>query len=160
MADLVRNTHALGICALLFAALATALQRERGWWPLAVLLAGMAVVIATDASWIVHDRVRAMLIGDGIYASHHAIQIAITGGAALLLFACTAAVIRAQRGPQRWAWLGTMALLALFTAQTISAHGVDAVLGRAMGPVMVIGWLWAIAAAFVAVAAMAPRRGA
>jgi hypothetical protein len=160
MADLVRDTHALGICALLFAALATALRRERGWWPLAVLLAGMATVIATDASWIAHDRVRAMLIGDGIYASHYAIQIAITSGAALLLFVCTAAVVRAQRGPQRWAWLGTMALLALFAVQAISVHGVDAVLGRAMGPVMVIGWLWAIGAAFVAVVALAPRRGA
>jgi hypothetical protein len=160
MADLVRNTHALGICALLFAALVTAMRRERGWWALTVLLAGMAAVITTDASWIVHDRVRAMLIGDNIYDSHYAIQIAITGGAALLLLACTAAVVRAERGPRRWAWLGAMALIALFAVQAISVHGVDAVLGRALGPVMIIGWLWAIGAAIVAAAAMAPRRGA
>lgn len=158
MADLVRNTHALGICALLFAALATAIRRERAWWGPTILLAGMAAVIATDASWIVHDRVRAMLIADNIYGSHYAIQIAITGAAALLLAAGVATVIRARRGPQRWTWLGTVALLALFAVQAISVHGVDAVLGRALGPVMVIGWLWAIGAAIVVLAAIMPRR--
>jgi hypothetical protein len=47
----------------------------------------------------------------------------------------------------------TIALVALFAIESVSLHALDAVFYRPIGPVAVIGWLWALAAAGICLAA-------
>ena len=47
----------------------------------------------------------------------------------------------------------TIAVLALFAIETVSLHAVDAVFYRPIGPVLMLGWVWAIAAAGICLAA-------
>ena len=47
----------------------------------------------------------------------------------------------------------TIAVLAIFTMETVSLHAVDAVFYHPIGPILFIGWLWAIAAAGICLAA-------
>jgi hypothetical protein len=47
----------------------------------------------------------------------------------------------------------TIVLVALFAIESVSLHALDAVFYRPIGPVVVIGWLWAIAAAGICLAA-------
>jgi hypothetical protein len=47
----------------------------------------------------------------------------------------------------------TVAVLALFALETVSLHAIDAIFYRPIGPVLTVGWLWAIAAAAICFAA-------
>ena len=47
----------------------------------------------------------------------------------------------------------TIAVWALFAIEMISLHALDAVFYRPIGSVLTIGWLWAIAAAAISLAA-------
>ncbi|WP_287978645.1 hypothetical protein [Sphingomonas sp.] len=160
MTDLIANTNTFGIWALALAAVAAASLRRPSWLSLAALLAAMAIVIATDAHWIVHDRIRAMLMADGLYADHARIQMAITLVGAIGVACAGLWIVRAAHGARRWAWLTTLVLVGLFCIQALSVHGVDALLGMRLGPVMLIGWLWGTAALAILLAvAHAHRKG-
>lgn len=152
MTDLIGNTNTFGIWALASAAVASASLRRSSWLILAALLAAMAIVIATNVHWIIHDRIRAILITDGIYADHARIQMAITLVGALGAACAGLWIVRAGRGVQRGAWLTTLALIGLFCIQTLSVHGVDALLSMRLGPMMLIGWLWGMAALMILLA--------
>jgi hypothetical protein len=102
MTDLIANTNTFGIWALALAAVAAASLRRPSWLILAALLAAMAIVIATDAHWIVHDRIRAMLMADGLYADHARIQVAITLVGAIGVACAGLWIVRAARGARRW----------------------------------------------------------
>ena len=120
----------------------------------------VVIVIATDAHWIVHDRIRAMLMADGLYADHARIQVAITLVGAIGVACAGLWIVRAARGARRWVWLTTLALVGLFCVQALSVHGVDALLGMRLGPIMLIGWLWGTAALAILLAvAHAHRKG-
>jgi hypothetical protein len=56
-------------------------------------------------------------------------------------------------GAARFALILTIAVLCLFAIETVSLHEVDAMLYRPIGPVLTVGWLWAIAAAAICWAA-------
>lgn len=47
----------------------------------------------------------------------------------------------------------TIVLLALFAIETVSLHAIDAIFYQQIGSVLLIGWLWAIAAAGISLAA-------
>lgn len=158
MIDLVQNTNTSGICALAMAAMAAASLRRRGWLILATILATLAITIATQAHWVLHDAIRQWLVGTGLYADHFRVQVAITGGAALVFTLAMLWISRVQHGALRWASLTTTTLIALFLAQAVSIHAVDAVFGRPAGPVMVIAWLWIAGALMIVWAALAARR--
>lgn len=153
MTDLIANTNTSGIWVLAIAAVAAGSLRRPSWLVLAALLAAMAVSIATDAHWIVHDRVRAMLMNQGVYGQHLLVQMAITLVGAALTALLGLWIIRRRHGAHRWATLATLALAALFGVQALSVHGVDAVLGRRLGPLMVVGWLWTAGALTITLAA-------
>jgi hypothetical protein len=53
----------------------------------------------------------------------------------------------------RVAVIFTLGLLALFAVETVSLHTIDAIFYRPVGPVLLIGWLWAAASAGICAAA-------
>lgn len=158
MIDLEHNTNTVGIFVLFVAAVSAASVRQKNWLVLAVILAGMTVAIATRAHWILHDAIREWLVGAGLYADHFPVQAAITGIAAFAFASAGLWIGQAQQGTLRWASLATTALLALFLLQAISIHAVDALLGHAIGPVMLVAWLWITGAVTIALAALVTRR--
>jgi hypothetical protein len=58
----------------------------------------------------------------------------------------------------RAAWLATMLSLVLFLTETISLHGLDAVLYRPLGPIAVLGWLWILLGLAISLSARAKLR--
>jgi hypothetical protein len=51
----------------------------------------------------------------------------------------------------------TIAVLALFVIETVSLHAIDAIFYRPIGPLLMLGWVWAIAAAGICLAAFSVR---
>jgi len=51
----------------------------------------------------------------------------------------------------------TIMVLALFSIETISLHEIDAIFYLRMGPVLLVGWLWAVASAGICLAALISR---
>jgi len=47
----------------------------------------------------------------------------------------------------------TIAVLALFVIETISLHAIDAIFYRPVGPLLMLGWVWAVAAVGICLAA-------
>jgi hypothetical protein len=47
----------------------------------------------------------------------------------------------------------TIAVLALFSIEAVSLHAIDAIFYRSIGPVLLIGWIWALASAAIVFAA-------
>lgn len=142
MTDLIANTNSFGILALLVSAIAAGSLRRRDWLAIAVLLAIMAMVIATGLHWLVHDRVRTALMKEGLYRDHLSLQLVITAFGASIFTGLGLWIVYTRHGARRWAALTTLAMIALFCVQALSVHAVDAFLGMKLGPMMVIGWLW------------------
>jgi hypothetical protein len=57
-------------------------------------------------------------------------------------------------GAARLAASITIAVSALFAIEMVSLHAVDAVFYRPIGPVLMLGWVWVIAAAGICAAAI------
>lgn len=157
MAHLAHSTNTLGIAALLIAAMIAGSLSRKDWLAIAALLVAMALVIATGAHWMLHDTVRAMLMNNGDYAGHAGLQIAIMVAVLLAVGVAGVRITLSRRGARRWAWLTVMALIALFCVQAISIHGIDGLLGRGIGPVMLVGWAWLAGAAVITLAALHAR---
>jgi hypothetical protein len=51
----------------------------------------------------------------------------------------------------------TIVVLALFAIETISLHEIDAVFYLRIGPILLVGWLWAVASAGICLAALISR---
>jgi hypothetical protein len=51
----------------------------------------------------------------------------------------------------------TIVLLALFAIETVSLHEIDAVFYLRMGPVLLVGWIWAAVSAGICLAALNSR---
>lgn len=160
MTSLIHQTHALGSCALTVAALTAGARRTRPWLTIAAMLATMAVVIVTDATWLMHDAIQRALIASGAYPRHAAIQLALTAAAVLLLTGAACWTFRSTKGGIRWGWVTVIVLVALFVVQAISIHAVDAMLVTPLGPAMLIGWLWLAGGGAVVAATLADRPGA
>lgn len=158
MTDLIGNTNSFGVLALLTGALAAATLRRREWWIIAALLAAMAILIATGAHWLVHDKIRMILIEDDLYGDHPSIQMVITLLGVLVSAGLALWIIHTRRGAYRWAALTTLALIGLFGVQALSVHAVDTLLGRRLGPMMVIGWLWGGAVLMIMIFAAVAHR--
>ena len=118
----------------------------------------MAAAIATDATGQLHDMVENALKADGLYREHGRLQRAITLGLAIPFAAACAFVAWRTRGAALALSAAVLGLAALFVAQAISLHAVDAVLGRAAGPVMVVAWGWLAGALAVMAAALVDAR--
>ncbi len=60
---------------------------------------------------------------------------------------------RVAGGAARVAASITIAVLFLFAIETVSLHSIDGIFYQPIGPVLMLGWVWAIAAAGICLAA-------
>ena len=125
------------------------LYEPRLWYLLAFINSLFAFEIIFGLRHRIHDFTNSILIAHGQYAQREPAQemivifFAIFGLMLVTLFL----VGRQVAGrPARVAVSATIAVLALFAIETVSLHSLDAVFYRPIGPVLTIGWLWAIAA--------------
>jgi hypothetical protein len=104
-----------------------------------------------------HDYVAALMMAQGEYGQRGRVQeftIILLATIAVTCMALLSLVLRRLAAPARIAASITLALSALFAIETVSLHALDAVYYRPAGPLLLIGWLWAIAAAGVCWAAL------
>ena len=109
----------------------------------------------------IHDYVAGILMAEGQYGQRRGMQ------ESLLVWLTTIALVlvtlffvsrRLSGGSVRIAVGLTAALVLLFAIETVSLHALDAVYYRPIGPVLLIGWLWAIGAAGICWAALTVKR--
>ena len=157
-------TQLVGLLAFGGAAIACAraarVRRPRLWVGLAALLAGLALEVMLGLRHAVHDLVDSTLQLEGRYDARGPLQWALIATALSLAALSLWGVARLQRHDRHamLACAASAALLWLFVIETISLHSVDAIVYAPAGPVKLIAWLWAAAAAVVAVAASQVRR--
>lgn len=145
----------------LMCARAASVRGARAWRWLAIASLLFLVEVALGLRHQFHDLVIAEIAPRGWYPSRRPAQALFL----LVLFVVFCLLARSAvklRRVDRKAGLAAMcslAVLCLFLAEAISLHGIDAVLYRLIGPVMVIGWLWAFLAGITAVAAGRVKAG-
>ncbi len=115
--------------------------------------------ILVGARYAFHDLVNDYLLFLGLHGLRRILQAVLLLGLAVmvagtLLWAWRtslyAAIVRARA---RAAAIATLAVTSVFAIETISLHQIDAFLYAHIGPVLVIGWLWAAAALVVGIGA-------
>jgi hypothetical protein len=101
-----------------------------------------------------------MLKAEGEYGQRRGMQEFFIIGLATIALICVMLLLFSHRlaGNVRIAGGLTIALLALFAIETVSLHSLDAVLYGSIGPVALIGWLWAIATAGICWTALTVKR--
>ena len=161
MTELHTNpTQLTGLIAFALAALACVTVARRGagtrWWRVAALQAVCLIEVLVGFRHRAHDLVDSLLQANGWYASRGPLQVALLVAALVLALLTFVALTRLRRaGAELWfAASATAAALCLFAAESVSLHGVDAVMYLNLGPVLLIGWCWAACAAVVGGAAI------
>jgi len=161
-------TQVVGLSACLVAALlcARAARRSSGAPGAWAALTGLYALLTLDIAFDLRLALRLALVEAaqraGDYGSRQAVQPLLLAGLGLLaLLAAWGLGRRLARAGGRLeaaAGLGAAGSLFLAGAEVISLHGVDAVLYRPVGPVILIAPLWAGCAGLVALAALAAAR--
>jgi hypothetical protein len=109
----------------------------------------------------IHDYVAAILMAEGQYGQRRGMQESMIVWLTTTAFILVTLFFFSRRlggGSVRIA-VGLMAaLVLLFAIETVSLHALDAVYYRPIGPVMLIGWLWALGAAGICWAALTVKR--
>ena len=165
MTELHTNpTQLTGLLAFALAALACAAAARRGagalWWRVAAWQAVCVAEVLFGFRHRAHDLVDTLLVANGLYGERGPLQVALLVAALALALLTFVALTRLRRaGTELWlAATATAGALWLFAAESVSLHGVDAVMYLSLGPVLLIGWCWAACAAVVAGAAMRALR--
>jgi hypothetical protein len=138
-------------------------SRDASTWRLLALINCLFLMETfSGLRYDIHNRVKAMLTAEDLYSQIHGrtqeiinILIAIIAliFATLLLFWRQVA-----GGAARVAVSITIVVVGLFAIETVSLHELRAVIYQPIGPVVMIGWLWAIAAAGICLAAVGVTR--
>ena len=133
-------------------------SRDASTWRLLALINCLFLIETfSELRYDIYNHAKAMLAAEGLYAQIHGrgqeiiiILIAISAliFATLLLFWRQVA-----GGAARVAMSITIVVVALFAIETVSLHALRPVLYQPIGPVVMIGWLWAITAAGICLAA-------
>jgi hypothetical protein len=126
--------------------------RDARAWQVLVFIHGLfSMEILIGLRHRIHNYLAASLMAQGEYGQRRGIQEPMVFGLATVALVCVTLLLLSPRlaGSVRLAGSLTVALLALFAIETVSLHAFDAVYYRPIGPVLLIGWLWAIAAAGV-----------
>lgn len=162
-------TQLVGLAAFAGAALACARAAAAAlgspkwlWRGLAGAHVAMGIDVLLGLRYRVHDFADALLQMQGLYASRGEGQLGLLIAAACLAAGAVVAMTR-SRGLDAWAIgaaLATAVGVWLFVVETISLHGLDAVMYAPAGPIRVIGWCWAAVCVGVMVPAWraVPRR--
>jgi hypothetical protein len=105
----------------------------------------------------IHDYVNAILMAEGEYGQRRGTQESIIFGLAAIALVCVTSFLLSRRlggAAVRIAAGLTTGLVTLFAIETVSLHALDAIYYRPVGSVLLIGWLWALAAAGICWAAL------
>jgi phosphoglycerol transferase MdoB-like AlkP superfamily enzyme len=142
-------SFAAATTACLLAARRSRWREARFWWALALTNSIFFLDVLFGLRHHVHDYFSAILTAEGKYGQRREMQgpIIIVLGVTAVILVMLLLSVRRFSGIVRIAAGLTIALLALFAIETVSLHSLDGVYYQTIGPVMVIGWLWAIGAA-------------
>jgi len=160
-------TQLIGVLSFALTTIACQLATRRSsgartWKVLALLNALFLVEIIVGFRFRVLGWARTLLQEEGRYSQLHgedqAVVIIALVAAAVILVLLVLLLPRISGPAARVGISLTVLLLALFAVETVSLHEVDAIFYRRIGPVLLVGWLWAIAAAGICMAAVSSRR--
>lgn len=155
-------TQLTGVLAFAVATIACAIasRRTQGrdmrlWALLAAVNFLFFIEIFAGFRHRIHDFADGLLMARGLYDERRAPQemIVMSVGAIAFLFVLLPLLLRRFSTTARLAASVTIAVSALFAIEVVSLHAIDAVLYRWIGPVYLIGWMWAVAAIAICLAA-------
>jgi hypothetical protein len=148
--------------ACLLAARRSILRDARTWYLLAFANFFFLIEICFGLRLRIHERAVEILKTRGIYNLLHGSYqkmldlVIVTIATIFVILVLTRCQVG---GATRLALSLTVAVLALFAIETVSLHAIDAIFYRPIGPVLTVGWLWAITAAGICLAATRPLHG-
>jgi hypothetical protein len=149
-------SFAAATIACLLAAGHSGSRDARTWRFLALMSCIFLIESLSGLRYQIADLARSIAIANDLYAQRKGILegIDISLAAIALTFLALFLFRRhvASRGARAAASI-TVALFTLFAIETVSLHALDAVFYQPIGPVLLIGWLWAIAAVGICLAA-------
>jgi hypothetical protein len=143
-------SFAAATIACLIAARRSTWRDTRAWQVLAFMNGLFLVEIFIGSRHRIHDYVVALLMLEGGYGQRRGMQEFIIICLATIALICVALFLFSRSlagGAVRIVASLTIAVLALFAIETVSLHTLDAVYYQPIGPALLVGWLWAIAAA-------------
>jgi hypothetical protein len=150
-------SFAAATIACLIATRRSGLHDARTWKVLALMNGLFFIEIYIGLRYRITELAIKLLKLESLYAQLHGsiqeiiiISIAIIALFFVMLFLFWRPV---AGGAARIAASITIAVLALFVIETVSLHALDAVFYRPIGPVLMLGWVWAIAAAGICLVA-------
>jgi hypothetical protein len=150
-------SFAAATIACLIAARRSGLRDARTWKVLALMNCLFLMEIYFGLRFRITEITITLLKTKGLYAQlHGSIQeITVISIVTIALVFVTLFLFWRQvaGGAARIAASITIAVLLLFAIETVSLHAVDSVFYRPIGPVLMLGWVWAIAAAGICLAA-------
>jgi hypothetical protein len=156
-------TQLTGVLAFSVATIACAIAsrrtqgRDRRLWTLLAALNFLFFVeIFAGFRHRIHDLADGLLMTSGLYDERHGPQemIVMSVGVIAVVFVSLPLLLRRNSTTARLATSITIALFVLFAIEMVSLHAIDAVLYRFIGPVYLIGWMWAAAAIAICLAAI------
>ena len=144
--------------ACLIAARRSGLRDARTWNVLALINCLFVIEIYFGSRYRINALTRTLLKTAGLYSQMHGVfqkTIIIVIVAMALIFVALFLFWRpVSSGAARVAASITIAVLALFVIETVSLHAIDLIFYRPIGPLLMHGWVWAIAAAGICLAAL------
>ncbi len=157
MTPIFNATQSAGLAATAFAMVACVAAAKTPWRILAVFHAALFLEVLLGLRHQIHALAGRGLMAEALYGERRPMQIALlagllVAGVLILWFAG-----RHKRLPAKVGILSSGMLAALFVVETISLHAIDAVLYRRIGPLMIIGFIWAALCTVTILAALADR---
>jgi hypothetical protein len=153
-------SFAAAAASCLIAARRSAARNARVWQVLGFMNGMLFVEVLAGSRHRIHDYVNALLKAEVEYGQRREMQKPIIILLATTALICVMAFLLSRRpdgAAVRIAASLVIALLALFSIETVSLHALDAVYYRPMGPVLLIGWMWAFASIGICWAAFAVK---
>ena len=135
----------------------SACRDSRAWRVLGFINALFFFEIFIGSRHRIHDYVNAILMAEGEYGQRRGMQETIIVWLVIIALVCVTLFLFSRRlggAAVRTASGLTAGLVALFAIETVSLHALDAIYYRSIGSVLLIGWLWALAAAGICWAAL------
>ena len=150
---------AAAVLACMIAARRSDRRDARVWWGLAFTNGLFLLEVYFGLRHRIHDHFVERLMAEGEYGQRRGMQEFIIISLATMALICGTLFVFSRRlgGAVRIAASLTIALAMLFAVETVSLHALDAIYYRPIGPILLIGWIWAVAAAGICLAAFAAK---
>jgi hypothetical protein len=150
------------LIACLIAAQRSETRGARTWNVLALINFLFDIEIYFGSRYRITELAKTLLKTEDLYAElHGSVQEVIIIAVAAIAFIIVTLFLfwRPIAGSAaRVATSITIAVLALFVIETISLHELDAIFYRPIGPLLMLGWVWGIAATGICLAALKQSR--